>query len=91
MVGYHVGCRLGESLPLKWFQVDLAAAQIRLQQGTTKNDEARTLPIYGDMLAVLTMHRQERDQEWPRYAFVFHRCGPTYPVSFRWLWVNQRQ
>lgn len=75
VIGYHVGCRLGELLSLKWLQVDLAAEQIRLHQGETKNNEGRVLPIYGDMLTVLCMHRQERNQEWPRCPFVFHRCG----------------
>jgi integrase len=49
VVAYHVGCRRGELLKVKWSQVDLVAKRIRLEPGTTKNKEARTLPIYGEM------------------------------------------
>jgi integrase len=87
VVGYHVGCRIGELLAMKWLQVDLASAQIRLYQGTTKNGEGRMLPIYGDMLTMLAMYRQERDQQWPRCPWVFHRCG-SHIRNFRKAWES---
>ena len=43
--------------------------------GTTKNDEGRVLPTYGDMVEVLSLQKQQRDLQWPRCPWVFHRCG----------------
>ncbi len=75
VVGYHVGCRAGELLRLRWDQVDLAAGRISLYAGETKNDEGRQLPIYGDMLATLRALRDDRDASFPRCKWVFHRNG----------------
>jgi integrase len=55
IVAYHVGCRRGELLKIRWAQVDLNAKRIRLEPGTTKNKQARTLPIYAEMVERLRM------------------------------------
>lgn len=85
VVGYHVGCRRGELVPLKIEQVDLDAKQIRLYAGTTKNDEGRVLPIYGDMESVLKAQLEELVKRWPRCRFLFHRSGQPIKV-FRESW-----
>jgi len=36
------------SIARSWAQVDIKGREIRLRHGETKNDEGRTLPIYGD-------------------------------------------
>ena len=43
---FWTGWRSGEVLPLQWSQVDRKAQTIRLEPGTTKNREGRTMP-YG--------------------------------------------
>lgn len=53
---YLTGWRLGEVLPLRWSQVSFPAGVVRLEPGTTKNDEGRafpfsTLPALRDLLA----------------------------------------
>jgi integrase len=85
VVGYHVGCRSGELLKVKWSQVDLVAKRIRLEPGTTKNKQSRHLPIFGEMIERLSLEKQIRDTTFPDCAAVFHRHGK--PVrNFRKSW-----
>jgi len=86
VVAYHVGCRRGELLKVKWSQIDLIAKRIRLEPGTTKNKQGRTLPIYGEMVERLKLEKEVRDATFPDCAFVFHRHGK--PVrNFRKSWA----
>jgi integrase len=85
VVGYHVGCRRGELLRIRWSQVDLTAKRIRLEPGTTKNKQARTLPIYGEMVERLRIEKEIRDSKFPTCQHVFHRNGE--PIrNFRKSW-----
>ena len=53
---YITGWRIdSEVLPLEWPRVDLAAREVRLDPGTTKNDEGRNLPH--DRRVVLSARR----------------------------------
>lgn len=81
VVGYHTGARMGELLGLRWSQVNLEEGTITLQRGETKNDEPRTLPIYGDMAE----HLERLKASKGRCRFVFHRAGK--PIKdFRHSW-----
>jgi integrase len=82
VVAYHVGCRRGELLKVKWAQVDLVAKRIRLEPGTTKNKEGRTLPIYGEMIERLRIERERRDSTFPDCQFVLYRHGKPI-LNFR--------
>ena len=42
---YYTGWRISETLGLQWRQVDLKAGVARLEPGTTKNREGRSLPF----------------------------------------------
>ncbi|QOJ37074.1 MAG: tyrosine-type recombinase/integrase [Nitrospira sp.] len=43
---YHTGWRIrSEVIPLTWRQVDLHSGIVRLEPGTTKNDEGRQVPF----------------------------------------------
>lgn len=57
---YLTGWRFGEAVGLEWRQVDFEAGIVRLEPGTTKNDEARTFPfaVLPRLEAIL---RQERE------------------------------
>ena len=55
MYAYHLGCRRGELLALKRFDVDLKALTVRFSGRTTKNQEAKVAPIFGDMIACTQM------------------------------------
>jgi integrase len=43
---YITGWRKDEILSLKWPQVDFKAGIVRLEPGTTKNDEARVVSLH---------------------------------------------
>jgi integrase len=77
VVGYHTGARIGELIHLRWKQVDLAARRITLDPGTTKNREGRTLPIYGEMHAWLSMQQTVQQETSPDCDSVFQRWGRT--------------
>jgi integrase len=90
--GYFTGCRRAEVLLLEWRQVDLDRGLVRLDPGTTKNDEARTIPLVPQLLEVLRMQRSVRDEYWPRCPWVFfwHATG-TRVKSFRDAWSQACQ
>lgn len=68
-----------EVLALQWRQVDFAGRVVRLDAGTTKNDEARVFPFTAELKALLEERRadtrrveRERGEIIP---WVFHRNG----------------
>jgi integrase len=78
---YWTGWRTKETLGLQWRQVDFAHGVIRLDVGSTKNDEGRELPfaVLPELRAVLERQRarteavqRETGQILP---WVFHRGG----------------
>jgi integrase len=72
---------------LKSAQVDLLNDQIVLRPGTTKNDQARILPIYGDMKRWLEMLLLEHNENYPDCPWVFQRDGK--PIrTFRKTWAE---
>ena len=73
--------RSSEILGLRWTQVDLTAGVIRLEVGTTKNNEGRVLPFHV-LPALRDLLIRQRDcterQERERHVvipWVFHRRG----------------
>jgi integrase len=70
---YHTGCRKGEILSLRWSQVDLQERVVRLEPGTTKNDEARIIPMAPDVYTMLVMQSERRAVECPECPWVFFR------------------
>jgi integrase len=88
---YLTGWRKGEVLRLQWWQVDFQAGTIRLEPGTTKNDEGRVFPFKAlPALAALLHAQRERTQEVATRTgriipWVFHRDG--HPIKeFRAKW-----
>lgn len=82
-MGYYTGMRRGEILSLRWSNVSFLDAEIRLDPGTTKNDEPRTIPLAGDLLEMLRIERQK----CPAAEFVFTRDGPCLG-SFNKAWKS---
>lgn len=76
---YITGWRIkSEVLGLEWRQVDFKAGTVRLDPGTTKNDEARVFPFTAELRTVLEAQKQEAEglQKKGRICpYVFHRNG----------------
>jgi integrase len=89
---YLTGWRTrSEALPMQWKQVDFRAGVVRLEPGTTKNDEGRMFPF-----AVLPEFDELLRQQWEEtkalqadtgqiIPFVFHRQGKEIK-DFRKVW-----
>ena len=88
---YLTGWRLTEVLTLEWRQVDVTAGVVRLEPGTTKNDEGREFPFSVlPPLEALLRRQRERTTAIERESGqiirrVFHRQGA--PIrDFRGAW-----
>ena len=79
---YKSGWRMGEITGLTWSQVDLNRAVVRLEAGTTKNDEGRTIFLDAELVEVFKEQFRNRQLGCP---YVFHRLGN--PIKdFRGSW-----
>jgi integrase len=79
---YYTGWRKSEILTLRWNQVDVDNRIVKLDPGTTKSREGRTVVLEGELLELI-------EQQWERRtvaeiptkspalicAYVFHRRG----------------
>jgi len=83
---YYTGCRKGEILNLKWSQVDLRENLVRLDPGTTKNDEGRIIPMAPELVDALKESKAIRDSQYPASHWVFSRAGEQI-TDFRGAWV----
>ena len=60
---YITGWRIdSEILPLDWAHVDLAARELRLDPGTTKNEDGRVFPMTDELYAMLVDQRDAHDR-----------------------------
>ena len=80
-VAYHTGMRKSELLSRKWEHVDFEAGLIRLNDGETKNDEGRVIPMIGPVAALLHDLRATN----PDAEYVFTHEGKRI-LDFRRAW-----
>ncbi len=76
--GYITGWRKGEILSFQWSQVDFQAGTVRLEPGTTKNQEGRTFMMTPALRAILEAQwtkRQALARQGRIIPWVFHRDG----------------
>lgn len=64
LIGYYSGCRLGEILALQWTQYEASEQVIRLDPGTTKNDQGRLLPLTSELSLATEQQKQLRDEQF---------------------------
>jgi integrase len=86
--GYHIGARKNELRRIRWEQVDLDSAVIRLTPRQTKGKKNRTLPIYGDMIRWLEIQRESANGS----PWVFHgaRKRPVSTKLYGWAEACER-
>ena len=78
---YLTGWWIGEVQPIRWTQIDWNEKTIRLQPGTTRNDEGRIFPFRSlTALESLLLRQRERTKAVERATsqivpWVFHRNG----------------
>ena len=80
--GYCTGWRKSEILSLTWKQVDLEAGTVRLEPGTTKNKEGRTIFMEPDLLEMMKGLYRKRALGCP---LVFHHKGHSIQ-DYRKAW-----
>ena len=85
------GWRKGELIGLMWPQVDLASGLIRLEPGTTKNDEGRCVVLTADLLVKFKRWWREtqalEEKTGKQIPWVFHRNGRRIR-DFRKAWAR---
>jgi integrase len=82
---YYTGWRKQEILGLTWDRVDLHASTVRLDPGTTKNQEGRTVYLDGELRETMMALKIERDTHLPLCPWVFSRRGSRIK-DFRYAW-----
>ncbi len=81
---YHTGWRKSEILALRWDCVDFKAGVVRIEPGSTKNEEGREVYLNPELLSEMQSLFSNRRLGCP---YVFHRNGE--PIKdFRWAWKS---
>ena len=81
-VGYTFGWRVGELTSLRVRQVDLAARTVRLEPGTTKNLEGRTIKFTGECYELVKACIGDKDPA----AYLFTRADGKPVRTYRGAW-----
>ncbi len=84
---YKTGWRDSEVANLKWPQVDLDAGIVRLEAGTTKNTEGRTVFLDAELQAMFREQWKKRQRAGKLCEYVFpNKSGTGRIGDFRALW-----
>jgi integrase len=86
---YKTGWRVSEITGLTWRQVDLEQGIVRLEVGTTKNDEGRTMYLDDELKEVFSCQKSLIRQKGTLSPYVFpNREGTDRIRDFRGAWDN---
>lgn len=83
LLSLTTGGRQAEIMSLHWGQIDLKAGRATLNAGTTKNDDARVLPLVGEAYALLQERVKARGQ-------TDDRIFPPTPLAKKSDYINLR-
>lgn len=87
-MAYYTGMRKGEILGLQWSQVNLHEGHITLKPQETKNKEARTVYMEGELLEAIRFQKAKRDRDYPQCPWVFFGVTGEPIVDFKSAWVS---
>jgi len=76
-LGYGTGMRWSEIAKLEWPQVDLDRGTVRLDPGSTKNDEGRTIYLLEDEKQLLAEQRKSQKKPKKLVPYVFPNADVT--------------
>jgi integrase len=82
---YHSGWRVSEMRALEWRDVDLAGGVVRLRPEKSKNKSGRTLPLRGELKAIIERSEARRS---PGCVNVFRRDDGDPIGLFRKSWAT---
>jgi integrase len=84
---YRTGWREAEITNLTWSQVDLDGGIVRLEPGTTKNDDGRTVYLDGELQIIFKNQSEERKRAKKLTEYVFPNQNGTGQIKdFRHKW-----
>lgn len=84
---YKTGWREAEITDLTWSQVDLGEGIVRLEPGTTKNDDGRSIYLDNELQEIFKGQFQERKRAGKLCEYVFPNAEGTGQIkNFRHCW-----
>lgn len=66
IIGYWTGMWAGEIVMLRWEQINLERGLLRLEPGTTKNNQGRLVPLVKEVIEALWQWKQ-----WTLYRYLY--------------------
>ena len=75
IMAYWTGMRAGEILKLQWDQLGLERGLLRLEPGTTKNNQGRLVPLVMEATEALWKWKQRTLHRYPSCPWVCHYRG----------------
>jgi integrase len=75
IMAYWTGMRAGEILRLQWDQLGLERGLLRLEPGTTKNNQGRLVPLVKEVIEALWKWKQRTLHRYPSCPWVCHYRG----------------
>lgn len=88
IIAYWTGMRAGEILMLQWDQLDWERGLLRLEPGTTKNNQGRLVPLVKEVTEALWQWRQVTLQSHVACVWVCHYRGKRLRQIPRKRWAN---
>lgn len=83
LLSLTTGGRQAEIMSLRWGQIDLKAGRATLYAGTTKNDDARVLPLVGEAFTLLQERAKVRSLTDDRIFPATHKAKKATFIALR--------
>lgn len=86
IIGYWTGMRAGEIVMLRWEQIDLERGLLRLEPGTTKNNQGRLIPLVKEVTEALWQWKHQTLLRYPYCPWVCHFRGERLQRVPKTVW-----